>query len=70
MPKKAGKLIDEIGLKGAAEGDVMVSSHHANFFENMSKGTYDDTIKLIRKIQKKVLNHYNIKLECEVKIIQ
>jgi UDP-N-acetylmuramate dehydrogenase len=70
LPQKAGELVDQLGLKGTTMGDAMISNHHANFFENFDKATFDDTVKLIKLIQNKVQTRYNIKLECEVQIIQ
>ena len=51
-------------------GDAKISPHHANFFENIDEANYQDAIKLIKFIQNKVYTMYNIKLECEVQIIQ
>ena len=62
---KAGQLVDSLDLKGTCIGDAQVSMHHANFFENISSATYDDTVSLIKLIQNKVYTMYNIKLECE-----
>ena len=70
LPKKAGQLIDELKLKGTTIGGAKISMHHANFFENVSSATYEDTMALIKLIQNKVHSMYNIKLECEVQIIQ
>ena len=69
LPEKAGKLIDQLNLKGASIGDAMVSSIHANFFENKENASFKDTCDLIKLIQNKVSSMYNIKLECEVQII-
>ena len=70
LPQKAGELVDRLGLKGTTIGGAMISNHHANFFENHDKATFDDAFKLIKLIQNKVQTMYNIKLECEVQIIQ
>jgi UDP-N-acetylmuramate dehydrogenase len=70
IPKKSGQLIDEADLKGQAVGGVIVSHHHANFFENCDNGSFQDAIDLIKVVQNRVDSLYNIKLECEVKIIQ
>ena len=69
QPKKAGQLIDELGLKGHAIGQATVSEKHANFFENQNNASFKDTLELINLIQNKVNTMYNIKLECEVQIL-
>jgi len=67
--KNAGRLIQDINLKGMKIGDVMVSLKHANFIVNCRKAKSKDILKLIKMIKSKVLKHYNIKLEEEVEII-
>ena len=61
--------MDSLDLKGTCIGDAQVSIP-CQFFENMSSATYDDTVSLIKLIQNKVYTMYNIKLECEVQLIQ
>ena len=65
----AGKIIDEIGLKGLRIGDAMVSKIHGNFIVNLGKATAKDIILLMETVQKRVLEERGILLEPEVKII-
>lgn len=65
----AGKLIEELGLKGVRRGDVQVSKKHANFIVNKGQGTASDMITLITFIQEKVEKEKGIKLETEIVII-
>ena len=66
----AGKLIDDLGLKGYKIGDAMVSNIHANFIVNDGNATSEDVIKLVKKIRKDVKNAYNIDLVLEQEIIK
>ena len=66
----AGKLIDQLDLKGTRVGDMMVSAKHSNYFINMGEGKSSDLALLIEKIQKAVLDETGILLETEVKMIQ
>lgn len=65
----AGKLIEDIGLKGYSIGGAMISPKHANFIVNTGNATYEDIIELIKYTQKKVEEHYGIKLLLEQEII-
>ena len=65
----AGKLIEELGLKGVRRGDVQVSKMHANFIVNKGQGTASDMITLITFIQEKVKKEKNVQLETEIVII-
>lgn len=66
----AGKLIEEVGLKGYSIGDAKVSEKHANFIINTGNATCDDIIKLINYIKKKVKEDTNIELVLEQEIIK
>ena len=66
----AGKLIDDLGLKGYKIGDAMVSLKHANFIINAGNATSEDIVKLIRKVKREVKKHYNIELILEQEIIK
>ncbi len=62
----AGKLIDEVGLKGHLEGGAMVYFNHANFIINFNEATSMDYINLMREMQRLVFDKFNIMLEPEV----
>lgn len=65
----AGKLIEDIGLKGYTIGGAMISPKHANFIVNTGTATYDDIIELIEYTKRKVKEAYNIELLLEQEII-
>jgi len=62
----AGRLIDELGLKGERVGDAEVSPVHANFIVNRGHATSADIIGLVRKIRARVKSVRGIELEPEV----
>jgi UDP-N-acetylmuramate--alanine ligase len=65
----AGKLIDELGLKGTAIGNAGVSEAHGNFVVNQGGATAKDVLLLIDSIQQKAKADRGIELETEIKII-
>ena len=65
----AGKLVDELGLKGATEGGAMVSQEHGNFIVNNGDATAGDILRLIDRIREKALSERGIELQTEVQII-
>jgi UDP-N-acetylmuramate dehydrogenase len=62
----AGRMIDELGLKGFAVGDARVSDRHANFFINAGRATAADMLALIAGVREKVHAAYGVTLENEV----
>ena len=62
----AGRMIDELGLKGYRVGDSMVSERHANFFVNAGNSSCADMLKLIDYVRDRVRASYGIELENEV----
>ena len=66
----AGKLIEECGLKGKSLGGAVVSEKHGNFILNQNGANFEDVKGLILLCQAEVYRKYNIKLECEVEIIE
>jgi UDP-N-acetylenolpyruvoylglucosamine reductase len=62
----AGKLIDELGLKGERVGDAEVSTVHANFIVNRGQATSADVITLMRRVREEVRRARAITLEPEV----
>ncbi len=65
----AGKLIDDLGLKGARAGGAVVSNVHANFIINDGNATARDVLELIQIIQTKVKEERGIDLQTEVEIV-
>jgi len=62
----AGRMIDELGLKGLSVGDARVSDRHANFFVNAGKASAKDMLALIADVRERVHKAYGIELENEV----
>lgn len=65
----AGKLIQELGLKGTRVGQAVVSEVHGNFIINEGQATARDVLGLIRLIQDKAQQERGITLEQEVQVI-
>jgi UDP-N-acetylmuramate dehydrogenase len=64
----AGALIDQAGLKGAVIGGAEVSTKHANFITARKGATAADVLELIKSIQDRVREKFDVKLETEVVI--
>ena len=62
----AGRMIDELGLKGHSVGDARVSDRHANFFVNAGHATAADMLALISDVRERVRERYGVELEEEV----
>ena len=65
----AGKLIDELGLKGLKVGGAMVSVEHGNFLVNDGSATARDILELIELIRQRARAERGIELETEVEIV-
>ena len=64
-----GPMIDGLGLKGYTIGGAQVSKKHSGFIVNIDNATGEDILNLIKHIQKKVKERFNINLEVEQRII-
>ncbi|HWD20665.1 MAG TPA: UDP-N-acetylmuramate dehydrogenase [Verrucomicrobiae bacterium] len=65
----AGRLIDELGLKGTRVGGASVSTVHGNFIVNEGDATARDVLDLISLIQARARAARGIELQTEVEII-
>jgi UDP-N-acetylenolpyruvoylglucosamine reductase len=65
----AGKLIEELKLKGTKVGGAAVSLEHGNFIVNDDTATAQDVLKLIEIIRGCARAERGIELETEVEII-
>src|SRR6266851_5431319 len=62
----AGRMIDELGLKGHSVGDARVSDRHANFFVNAGHASAKDMLALIADVRERVEKAFGVELEEEV----
>ena len=65
----AGKLIDQLGLKGMTVGGAKVSEQHGNFLINKNDASANDLLELMDKIKNRVKQERGIDLETEIMII-
>ena len=65
----AGRLIDQVGLKGFRLGDAQISHIHANIMVNLGKATASNVRELIKLAQDKVRERFNQNLEVEIGFI-
>ncbi len=65
----AGKLIEELGLKGERCGGAKVSEVHGNFIVNECSASSSDFMALIRRVQEKALQDRGLRLETEVQVV-
>jgi UDP-N-acetylenolpyruvoylglucosamine reductase len=65
----AGRLLEELGLKGTRVGGASVSDVHANFIVNNGTATARDVLSLIEVIKERAKSARGIELETEVEIL-
>lgn len=66
----AGKLIEQVGLKGTIIGGARISPMHGNFIENFNNATSSDFMQLTVLMQQKVFDTFGIMLSREIKYIE
>ena len=65
----AGKLIMDAGLRGFRVGGAQVSEKHCGFVINTGNATAADVRELMRQVQEKVWEKYQVRLEPEVRFL-
>ena len=65
----AGRIIDEVGLKGLRIGGVAVSDRHANFFTAEGEASAQDVFALVHEVRRRVLDATGITLEPEIRFV-
>jgi len=65
----AGRLIEEVGLKGHRVGNATWSPVHANFVSNLGGATARDVLALVKLARSRVKERFGIALETEVKLL-
>jgi len=64
----AGRLIEEVGLKGFRKGDMAFSDIHSNFLVNLGSGSFEDAIYLINLAKCRIKEKFDIDMEQEIVI--
>lgn len=64
-----GKIIDELGLRGAVAGGAAIAPYHGNIFINKDSATAGDVLSLIRLAVETAWRERNILLEPEVRLV-
>lgn len=67
--KFVGPMLDELGLKGFTIGGAQVSKKHSGFIINLGEATGEDILDIIKHVQKRVLDKFEVNLEVEQRII-
>lgn len=62
----SGYLIEQAGLKGLMQGGIQISEKHGNYMINTGVGTYEDVIKLIDIVKKRIFEVFGVNIEEEV----
>jgi UDP-N-acetylmuramate dehydrogenase len=65
----AGKLLQDVGMKGFKIGDMEFSRIHSNFLMNLGKGTFEDALQLIETAEKRVFEEFGIELQREIEVL-
>lgn len=65
----AGKIIEELGLKGVRLRGAQISDVHANFIVNVGGATAKDVLGLVQLVKDKVRDAHGVALESEWRVI-
>ena len=65
----AGRMIEEVGLKGHRIGGALISPRHANFIENAGHATSADAVALMAEARGRVHEQFGVVLEHEVRFL-
>jgi UDP-N-acetylmuramate dehydrogenase len=66
--ESAGRILDELGCKGLAQGGARVSPVHANFIEAGKGATASDIVWLIDEMCHRALEGRGVRLETEIEL--
>ncbi|PLS16594.1 UDP-N-acetylenolpyruvoylglucosamine reductase [Bacillus sp. M6-12] len=69
LPKYAGQLIEDAGLKGHSIGGAKISEMHGNFIVNAGGAKAEDVLALIQHVKDTVYDKNTLEMETEVEII-
>jgi UDP-N-acetylmuramate dehydrogenase len=65
----AGRMIEEVGLKGRSIGGARISTVHANWIVNTGGATAREILDLIDLVVRMIRDRYGIELELEISVV-
>jgi UDP-N-acetylenolpyruvoylglucosamine reductase len=65
----AGRLVDELGLKGTRVGGAVISAEHGNFIVNSGSATAREILELIEIVRQRARLERGLELDTEVEIV-
>lgn len=65
---QAGKIIDDLGLKGTRRGGAVVSERHANFVVNEGGARAADVLEILDLVRERASREAGVDLELEVRV--
>ena len=65
----AGRLIEQVGLKGHQIGGAQISDKHANFIINTGNATANDVVQLVELVKEKVRAQFNVEMQPEISFV-
>ncbi len=66
----AGKLLEEVGARGATCGDALIADYHGNLLINRRLATSRDVLALANEYARKVWDRFQVRLEPEILIVE
>jgi len=66
----AGKLLEEVGAKGASRGDAVIADYHGNLLINRRLASSQDVLALAGEYAQRVLDRFQVRLEPEILIVE
>ena len=65
----AGRLVEQVGLKGLLHGEAQISDRHGNFVVNLGRATAADVLWLVERAMAEVKAKMGVALELEIRIV-
>ena len=65
----AGRLVEQVGLKGLGRGGAQISDKHGNFIVNLGGATAADVLWLVERAMAEVKAEAGVALELEIQIV-
>jgi UDP-N-acetylmuramate dehydrogenase len=66
----AGRLLEEVGAKGASRGDALIAEYHGNLLINRRLASSEDVLALASEYAQKVWDRFQVQLEPEILVVE